>query len=463
MSRSGVLDALPPSPGLSVTHQMLRWLTRPFDFLRECAQTLGDAFSLDFGSYGTYALFSHADAIRTLFLADAATLHAGKGNSVLRAFLGPHSLLLLDGPRHLEERRVLLPAFHGARIAEYGAVIRTAAEETARSWAEDQTVVILEAMQGITLDAILRIVFGPGESPELDDLKRDLQALLNDPRLTLGLLDQIHDDLRSSDAWRTIRTGFARVERLVLSQIARTRDEGGTDRGDMLSLLVGARREDGRPVDDGELRDEVITLLVTGYETTATALAWAFHWLHQTPAVLHRLREHLAALGPDPGPAALARLEYLDATCKETLRISPVIPLVAREVQRPFQIQGYLIPPGMTVAACIYLAHQRSDLYPAPDDFRPERFLDRDYSPYEFLPFGGGVRRCIGMPLALYEMKIVLGTLLRRYAFEPIPGETVRPVRRSVTVAPSGGTRLTVSRVLGAGGGDPRMPPGDAM
>ncbi len=211
-------------------------------------------------------------------------------------------------------------------------------------------------------------------------------------------------------------------------------------------MLLAARYDDGGALDDAALRDELVTLLVTGYETTATALAWAFSWIHRDGEVRRRLGEELAAVDPDD-PTALAGLRYLEAVCKETLRIHPIIPLVAREVQRPLQFAGYTIPVGATVAPCIYLTHHRDDLYPQPDEFRPERFLTREYSPYEFLPFGGGVRRCIGMPLALHEMKVVLGTILQRYQLELTSAEATRPVRRAVTIAPASGAGMTVTRV----------------
>ncbi len=426
--------------------QRLQWGTRPYEFLRECAQEVGDTFTLDFGPSGVYVLFSRPDAIRTIFTADPAVLHAGKGNSILRPVLGEGSLLLLEEGHHQRERRMLLPAFHAKRIDALGAAVREATLDATATWNAGDIVVAQETTQRITLHVILRAVFGHAATGGLEDLAGDLLALLNDSKFNLALVGQLHTDDAAQEGWRAFRDRFRRVDAAVRREILRRR-EGGDDSG-MVGLLLSATDEAGRPRSEEEIRDEVMTLVVAGYETTATALAWSLFFVHRSERVRDDLRAALEALGADPDPGALARLPYLEAVCKETLRIRPVIPVVARQVQRPIEIEGIPIPAGITVSPCIYLAHHRSSVYPEPDTFLPERFVGPSApTPYEYLPFGGGGRRCIGMGLALQEMKIVLGTLLARFEFE-LPDPEVRSVRRWVTIAPSGGPRMRVHRRL---------------
>lgn len=431
---------LPPGPDISATQQGLAWLSRPYRFLRECAQAHGDAFTLDFGTYGTYVMVSHPEAVREVFTGDAAKLHAGKGNMVLKPFLGRHSLLLLEEDRHLQERRLLLPAFRGPRIAEHAPLIRRLAVERIDQWEQGQVLDVQHVMQQLTLEVILRVVFGLQEGDALRELQRRMCAFLDDPKFNLALIGRLDAEGGASQTWQEFRQDFHTLRALVDAQVARRRAEHHRPPDDILGMMLEARREDGRPMTDEELRDELLTLVVTGYETTATALSWALYWLAQEPWI----REDLVALTQRGSPGDAAQSPDLDAFCKEVLRIHPVIPVVARQVQSEVQMSGYTIPPGVTVAPCVFLTHHRADLYPEPDRFHPPRFRERRYGPYEYLPFGGGARRCIGMSLALWEMKIVLTALLPRCELELVEGERVRPIRRSVTVAPSGGPRMRV-------------------
>ena len=439
---------LPPRHELSAAQQTLRWLTSPYQFLSECAQQLGDTFTLDFGSHGTYVLVSRPDDIRTIFTGDTTQLHAGEGNAILRSFLGPDSLLLLDEQHHLAERRLLLRALHHTPLAAHAPLIRAVTLAAARDWAPGQSVVMQEVAQGILLEVMTRIVFGLDDGERHAALRGQLRAILDNPRLNLALLGHLGDDLVASEAWATFNQSLARLDGLLFAEIGRRRAARHAERGDLLGALLTAEQDTGQMRNDHHLRDELLTLLVTGYETTATALAWAFSWLHRELESCRQLREELATVDTEGDPAALGELRYLEAVCKETLRLHPVIPLVARQVRRPLRLREYAIPSGITVAPCIYLAHHRAERYPQPDAFRPDRFLSGEYSPYEFLPFGGGARRCLGMSLALHEMKLILGTILERYEFEPAAAGTVRPMRRTVTIAPAGGTRLTVAKRL---------------
>jgi cytochrome P450 len=303
-------------------------------------------------------------------------------------------------------------------------------------------------MQGVTLDVILRTVFGLDEGPAKRDLRAALLQLLTlgSNGQTLLAAQQAADGTRPGVVGRFF-DARERVDRLLYAEIASRRRTDVAGRADVLSLLVQATYEDGAPLEDEALRDELMTMLLAGHETTATALAWAVSHVLADARVRERLAGELGDLGPVPfDPQRVLKLEYLDAVCRETLRITPIVPLVGRRLTRPMTIGGIDLPAGVVASPCIYLAHRRADRWPEPARFRPERFLESKPTPYEFLPFGGGVRRCLGMAFALYEMKIVLAELLARVELHAAPGYQVRVVRRSVTLAPSEGMPVVVER-----------------
>lgn len=432
---------LPPGPSLRAAEQTIRWIGQPYAFLRECRDAFGDPFTLDLGPQGKWVLFSHPLANRAIFTGDNKVLHAGKAHVVLRQLLGKNSLLQLEEEQHLRERRLLLPPFHGRRISTYTSMIRDVARQASQAWQPGEHVVMHDVMQRISLDVMLHAVFGL-EDAAFERLEDLVLRFLGDPKFNLTLLSELKQDVSDSNAWKAHWATFETINEIVLTHVAARRRSPRADETDVLSMLLAARDEDGQPMTDDELRDELVTLLVTGFETTATGLAWAFYWVHREPEVLDRLRAEIDACEGDA--VRCADNAYVDAVCKETLRIYPVIPLVGRQLQRDFEVQGHVIPAGVTVSACIYLTHHRPDLYPEPDSFRPERFLTRDYSPYEWLPFGGGARRCLAMPLALLEMKVVLSTILTSWELELKNPGAIRPLRRSVAIRPSDGTTMLV-------------------
>ena len=431
-------DGLPPGPDAPPFLQALRWVQWPLPFLDECAATFGDVFTFRLPAAPPIVMFSHPDAIKTIFTGDEEDLRAGEANFRLEPILGKQSLLLLDGAEHLRERRLLQPPFHGDRMLTYAPVMRDIAAESVARWPVDRPFAIHPHMQGITLDVILRTVFGLDEGPA----KRDLRAALLE-LLTIGSNGQT---LLAAQQANGNRAGVVarffdvreRVDRLLYAEIAARRRADVTGRADILSLLVQATYEDGAPLEDAALRDELMTMLLAGHETTATALAWAVSHILSHEQVGRRLAEELRNAGPSDPQRAL-KLEYLDAVCRETLRLTPIIPLVGRRLTRPMTIGGVDLPAGVVASPCIYLAHHRAERWPEPARFRPERFLESKPTPYEFLPFGGGVRRCLGMAFALVEMKIVLAEVLARVELRAAPGYQVRVVRRSVTLAPSEG------------------------
>jgi cytochrome P450 family 110 len=325
--------------------------------------------------------------------------------------------------------------------------MRDIAARAVERWPIGRPFPLHPEMQGVTLDVILRTVFGLDEGLAKSDLRGALLDLLNlgsNPQLVLAAQQGIGNGAGPAARFFAARD---RVDRLLFAEIATRRQTDVTGRSDILSLLVQATYEDGRSLEDRALRDELMTMLVAGHETTATALAWAVSHVLGHQKVHTRLFDELAGASAVPlDPERTIRLEYLDAVCRETLRLTPIIPLVGRRLTRPMQIGGADLPAGVVAAPCIYLAHRRPERWPEPERFRPERFLETKPTPYEFLPFGGGVRRCLGMAFALVEMKIVLVEVLSRLELRTAPGYQVRVVRRSVTLAPSEGMPVVVAQ-----------------
>ncbi len=404
------MATLPPGPKLPAILQLLHWIRRPIPFMEECTRRYGDCFTIRLLVAPTIVFFSDPDTVKEIFTGNTEQLRAGEANVVLKPLLGQHSLLLLDGARHLRERRLLMPSFHGERMQAYGEVMRAITDRSIERWPVGRPFPIHPQMQGITLDVILQIPW-------------------------------LQTDLGPLSPWGRIVRLRGEIDEILFAQIARRRAAGRAGREDVLAMLIEARDETGQPMSDSELRDEMITLLVAGHETTATSLAWMFHRILQRPDVLEKLRTELRrVVGSGPvAPHHVAELEYLDATIKETQRLNPIVPVVGRRLQTPTRLGGHDLPAGVTAAPCIYLTHRRPDLWPDPERFDPDRFLGKRTSPYQFFPFGGGVRYCLGAAFATYEMKVVLAQVLSRVVLRPAPGHTVHVVRRSITFAPSAG------------------------
>jgi len=429
--------ALPPRPDLSRFQMTAGFMLTPTRFLESCHERMGDYFTLQPQPGRTLVVTVDPEAVKTVFSGDPDVLRAGEGNIVLAPVLGSGSVLLLDGAEHLRHRRMMLPPFHGERMRAYGDAIAEVAEERIARWPRGRAFPALPEMQAITLDVIMRAVFGLDDPARRRAIGAPLRRLLD----SVGTRGRVL--LLALTSGRTGRLSpwarFARVRReadaVLYEEIARRRaDSGAAEGDDVFSLLLAARDEDGEPLTDAELRDELMTLLIAGHETTATALAWALERLVRTPAVLQRLLEEERA-GDDA---------YLDAVVKEVLRVRPVLSIAARRVVAPFEVGGHVLPPGVHVAPCIYLAHRRPQAWPEPTAFRPERFLDGAPAPGTYLPFGGGVRRCAGAAFASLELREVLRAVLERFALAPAGQHTERMIRGSVTLRPSrGGMVLT--------------------
>jgi len=429
--------SLPPGPDWNLARSTWRWWRRPLEVLDHCRARYGDTFSYRLPYEGRWVFVSDPESVKQVFTGDPRLLHAGEANIILLPVLGNHSVLLLDEPEHMAQRKLMLPPFHGKRMQRYGELMSEIAAEEVERWPDDRSLPTRPRMQALTLEVILRAVFGVGEGERLEHLRGELGSLLemvSEPRRAIFL---VLLGPRRIGRFPPFRRALERVDRILFEEIeARRRVPDLAEREDILSLLVLARHEDGREMSDRELRDELMTLLVAGHETTATALAWAIELLARHPEALGRLREEVEA-GQDT---------YLDAVIKETLRLRPVIALVLRKLVEPMEIGGRLLPAGVSVAPSIYLLHRRPEIYPEPERFRPERFLENPPGTYTWIPFGGGVRRCLGASFAEFEMKVVLRELVARRALQPAGSEPERSVRRTITNVPSRGAEVVASR-----------------
>ena len=429
------LEGLPPGPDWSLLRSMRTWWRRPLQTLEYCQARYGDMFTYRLPYEGKWVVISDPEAIKQVFTGDPRLLHAGEANIVLLPVLGEHSVLLLDEPAHMKERKLMLPPFHGRRMKAYGEVMAQVAAEEIDRWPADRPMRMRPRMQAMTLEIILRAVFGVGEGERLNRLRDELRRMLNlfsNPRRAIFMVLLGPDRLRR---FPPFRRRLERVDRLLYEEISARREATDlAERDDILSLLLQARHEDGEPMSDRELRDELMTLLVAGHETTATGLSWAIELLARHPAELARLEKEVAA-GEDA---------YVDAVIKETLRLRPVIALVLRKLKEPMEIGGRLLPAGISVAPSIYLVHRNPEIYPEPERFRPERFIEQQTSTYTWIPFGGGVRRCLGASFAEFEMSVVLRELVARRRIQPVGGPE-HPVRSTITNVPNRGAEVLVA------------------
>jgi cytochrome P450 len=433
--------SLPHGPKTPALLQMLHWIKNPFSFMQGCTRDYGDCFTVRLGDkFAPVVLFSHPQALQTILTSDDSKVFDAPGalNGLFEPLLGAQSVIGLSGDRHRRMRQLMMPPFHGERMRSYGQLIGNITEEVIREWIVDKPFSVRESMQAIAMRVILGAVFGLSEGPRYQQLEKLLAAILNEMSSPLSVSQLffpiLRQDLGPLSPWGHFVRRRKQVDQLIYDEIAERRTQPNAARDDILTLLMAARDEAGEPMTDVELRDELMTLLVAGHETTATALTWALYWIHKFPKVREQLLQELQELDNPFDANALLHLPYLDAVCCETLRIYPVGMLTfARVVRLPVELMGHSLEPGTIVIGCIYLTHHREDIYPNPDEFRPERFLERQFSPFEYLPFGGGSRRCIGAAFAQFEMKVVLSRILSQVELGLADTRAVHPVRRGLT------------------------------
>ena len=438
---------LPPGPGFFATFNFVR---NPYIFLDECARRYGDWFTLRVPGVAPFVFTSDPSAIREIFQGDPMVFHAGKANRPLGAFMGERSLLFLDGPAHLHDRRLILPAFHGERMKSYAETMRNVAEAEIARWPAGTPFQIHPAMRAITFEVIMLTVFGLQDGPvasRIRDTVTKLFALYASRVGTLFVLKAAQIDLGPWSPWgRAVRL-HREFTSLLFDEMRRRREARSESGDDVLSMMMQARDENGAPLDDDALRDEMLTLLLAGHETTAASLSWAINRLTANPEVATRAREEVRTVldGQPLRSEHVGKLRYVEAIINETMRLDPVIPNAGRELQEPVTIAGKSLPAGVVMAPCIYLAHRRADLWQEPSKFNPDRFMTGRIDPYSFFPFGGGTRRCIGAAFATYQMKIVLAEIVSRVELKPVPGYTARIERKSIALAPSEGLPVLVS------------------
>jgi len=415
---------------------MMRWLARPIAFMESCRRRFGDQFSVRFpGFERPMVMLSNPEVIKALYTAHEHGLPPGRTVTLLPV-MGPNSVLLLEGREHLARRKLMLPPFHGERMRSYESIMREATERVIERWPEGRPFAIHPHMQAITLEVILRTVIGASDPARLAALRAVMPKLLSvGQRASLAIA---RPDLQRRRPWRGLWDRIQEADRLLYAEIAERRaDPHVAERTDVLAMLVRATDEDGRTLSDRELRDQLMTLLVAGHDTTATGLSWALERLTRHPAVLAKA-QHAADAGDAAGD------EYLDAVAKETLRIRPVVFEVGRVLKEPVELAGYQLPAGVMVVPGIGLVHSDSDVYPDAERFDPDRMVGATLSPTTWFPFGGGNRRCLGATFAMVEMRVVLREILRRVELATTTAADERQKVKHVIMVPRNGGRIRV-------------------
>jgi hypothetical protein len=445
---------LPPGPRLPAAWQTILAWRHPTALLERCRARYGRRFTLRVLGQPPFVVLSDPEEIKQVFMAAPDVLHPGEGARILESIVGRNSVILLDEDAHLEQRKLMLPAFHGERMQRTAGVMAELAERELARWPREEAIALHPRLQRLTLEIILRVVFGLEQGAQLEELRETLTELLGFAESPLSLLPFAQRVFNGHGRWARFPVLHDLVDRQLFALIEQRRGELGEDGGDggadVLGMLLSARHEDGSPMSAQELRDELMTALVAGHETTASQLAWAFERLAREPAARRRLTEEL-----DEG----AGDEYLTASIKEILRLKPVLAEAEpRVVKRPIEIGGIEYPPGVALVASAYLVHRDPDIYPQPDVFRPERFLESDEqgssgrtsSQYTWIPFGGGRTRCLGASFALLEMKVVLSAVLRACEIAPADPAPERTRRRSITLSPAGQASVILRDRTGA-------------
>lgn len=441
-----------PKPKTPAIVQNLQWVFNPLGYTETNFRRFGDLHEAQVSPVNPepFILLYHPEAIQYLLTNDRSEELTAPGEvnaALLKPLLGENSLILIGGQKHRQRRQLMMPPFHGDRMKAYGELICTIARQVIQEWEIGRIIPMRDVMQKITMRVILQAVFGLHEGDryrKLEQLLAERLNLVTTPITSLFIFfPKLLVDYGSNSLAARVRRLVEQTDELLYAEIRDRRSKFDPNRTDILSLLLSARDENGEGLSDEELHDELMTLLVAGHETTATALAWAFYWIHSLPEVGEKLMQELQPWQDSNDYTAISRLPYLTAVCNETLRIYPVaLVTLPRRAEKPIQIMGYDIEPGCLLLGSIYQVHHREDIYPNSHQFNPDRFLERQYSPYEFLPFGGGSRRCIGAALAMYEMTLIIKTIMSECELELAETKPVQPCRRGGTLAPKGGVRM---------------------
>ncbi len=441
--------SLPPGPKTPAVWQLLRYSHSPLPFLEACARRYGDPFTIQFAGYGKFVMLASPDAVQDVFRGDPYKLHSGEGNEFLTASVGRNSVLVLDDEPHARQRRVLLPPLKGERMRSFFDSMQATTLAAVQAWPLGRTLSMVEPMQQITLRLMLQVVLGLNSSAELADFAGKVQRVLELARGRHGLIlvKILPISLLQRTRWLPFYRRMHDLDQALFAFIEKRRQEPVAERDEnVLADLLSASHEDGQPLDDQEIRDALVTMIFAGHDTTSVALAWVLEQIVPRPDVVARITEELRRTtgGAPPRADQLNQLTYLDAAIREGLRVRTIMPFVVRLTKAAFTAGGREYPQGIVLCPCNHLVHRRDDLYPEPEKFRPDRFLERHYAAHEWFPFGGGNRMCLGMAFALYEMKVVLSTLFATVRLARPPGSRSTPVRRGLALAPDDGAQMTV-------------------
>jgi cytochrome P450 len=429
--------SLPPEPNSSPLMQTLRWSFRPLPFMQENREKYGDNFSVKFMTFERpMVMIADPAAIKAIYMERSHGLPPGR-DIILTPIVGPRSLLVTKGADHLAHRKLMLPPFHGERMRSYQPLVEEIVDREIDSWPLGEEFAIHPRMQKITLEVILKVVFGVADGPRFERLRSVLTQVLEETASPVAQLTGLASRrFGGRGPWAKFEKQLKLADELLYAEIAEHRASGAyEEREDILSLMMQARFEDGSAMSDSDLRDQLMTLLLAGHETTATALAWTFDLLLRHRSSLQRLRESLEAGEED----------YLRAVISESLRLRPVVPLAGRRLSVDLETENLHLPAGTDVTPAIWLTHTRAESYPEPFAFRPERFLEDGPDTYAWIPFGGGIRRCIGAAFAEFEMRIVLREVLTRCELHKASPAPEKIGRRNITLSPRAGTPVVVT------------------
>ncbi|MBF2065470.1 MAG: cytochrome P450 [Calothrix sp. C42_A2020_038] len=430
--------------------QTLQLIANPTQFLDQSAAKYGDTFTMRVLGINSppVVFFSHPQAISECFAIPAQKLDFKKATHVFKPLFGANSIVLQEGTQHNRQRTLLMPPFHGDRMKSYGKIICEITNNVTKDWRPGKVVSMQHIMPEITLQIILQVVFGISPGQRYQKLKQLLSTLLDDITTpwysSLFFFPPLQKDLGTWSPWGKYLKRKQEIDNLIYAEISDKRLAKDESLTDILSLLMSARDQDGQAMSDEELKDQLISLLLLGYETTAGVLQWLFYLIHSHPNVKGKILNELGSfekLEPDE----ITKLPYLTAVCQETMRLHPIALICTpRMTKESVEINGIKYISGTVLVPCIYLAHHRSETYQEPENFNPERFLARKYSATEYLPFGGGYRGCIGSAFSMYEMKLVLVAILSQFELELVDKCPVKPVRRGITIVPSSGVLMKI-------------------
>lgn len=446
-----VTSSLPAGPNAGALRQLMQYSFRPEKYFKENQINFGNTFTGEFKGFGKFVFLSDPDAIHDVFHGDPKFLLSGEGNDFLKQSLGNNSLLVLEGEEHARQRKPLMEPFDGSNVLPHAAVIKDATCEQMNTWRSGKIIRLEDEFREITLQVILRTVFGLRTKRQLAPLSAKLQKVLKlgtNPNVFMASL--IPDNLKSLTVWRSYNKRIKEIDEDIYALIdERRKDPDAKLRKDALSLLIKFTREDGTPLSDEELRDQLYTLLMAGHDTTAVALAWAFEQILLKQSITDNILTDIDTKYMESGSSINFRshFPYLESTIYESLRFRPVVPFVARKLKVSFEAGGIEYPAGVHLAPCAMLTHTRNDLFPKADKFIPHRFLEQKPDPNSWLPFGGGRRKCIGTQLALFEMKVVIATILQRSKLELVNKPSTHFARRGFLLAPPNRLKVKVKEV----------------